>query len=196
MKNNFEANKNQKPQRQTVIFKWNPAVSSYEFLCFLNNIASEDGSMDWSVWDHDKIKQGDRFFMLKVGPGTCGIVSAGTITSDPVPDEDWSGRGREVYYCDYYAEFMVNPETLPIIGTAQLQASIPDFDWTGGHSGVVLPVDHAKILNQLYTAYLRENAPVFADRFDLMKKRRLINDQLYLERKLRRKLIGDDPEED
>ena len=47
----------------------------------------------------------------------------------------------------------------------------------------------------MYTAYLKENAPVFADRFDLMKKRRLINDQLYLERKLRRKLIGDDPEE-
>ena len=48
----------------------------------------------------------------------------------------------------------------------------------------------------MYTAYLRENAPVFADRFELMKKRRLINDQLYLERKLCRKRIGDNPDED
>lgn len=192
MKNNYQANPNKKAKRQTVIFKWNPAISSYEFLRYLHNIVSEDGSMDWSVWDHEKIKKGDRFFMLKVGCGTCGIVSAGTIISDPVEDADWSGKGRTVYYCDYYAELMVNPETLPIIGTAQLQANIPDFDWTGGHSGIVLTDDQAEILNQMYKAYLKENAPLFADRLDLMEKRRLTNDQLFLERQLRRKLLGKD----
>ena len=50
MKNNYQANPNKKAKRQTVIFKWNPAISSYEFLRYLHNIVSEDGSMDWSVW--------------------------------------------------------------------------------------------------------------------------------------------------
>ena len=85
---------------------------------------------------------------------------------------------------------MINPETLPIIGTEQLQAAIPDFDWTGGHSGTVLNDSQAKVLQKLYISYLRENAPLFADRFKLIQEReKMLNDQLYLSRSLSRKLF-------
>ena len=175
--------------KQTVILKWNPAVSSIHFYDFLSRILWDDDKADWSIWDYGKVRKGDRFFMLKVGCGTCGIVEAGTITSDPTPDKDWSGQGRKVYYCDYQSEIMINPETLPIIGTEQLQAAIPDFDWTGGHAGTVLNDSQAKVLQKLYVSYLRENAPLFADRFELINRREMENDQLYLSRSLSRKLF-------
>ena len=111
--------------KKIVILKWNPAISSYSMLRFLQDITWEDTESDWSIYEYDKVKTGDQFFMLKVGIGTCGIVASGKITSDPVVDEDWSGRDRKVYYSDYVCDFMVNPETLPILESSVLEDNIP-----------------------------------------------------------------------
>ena len=189
MKATSKQNSSVKRLKQTVILKWNPAISSINFYDFLFRILWDDNKADWSIWDHTKVHKGDRFFMLKVGYGTCGIVEAGTITSDPVPDKSWNKQGGKVYYSDYRSEIMINPETLPIIGTEELQAAIPDFDWTGGHSGMVLKDGQAKVLQKLYITYLRENAPLFAERFELFDKRGMENDQLYLSRSLSRRLF-------
>lgn len=59
-----------------------------------------DDDFNWSVWEYEKAKEGDKFFMVKVGPGTNGIVMAGKFTSEPYKDEDWSGKKRTVYYMD------------------------------------------------------------------------------------------------
>ena len=40
----------------------------------------------------------DEFFMVRVGEGNTGLFAAGRFTSEPFKDEDWSGKGREVYY--------------------------------------------------------------------------------------------------
>ena len=48
-----------------------------------------DDDFNWSVWEYEKAKEGDKFFMVKVGPGTNGIVMAGKFTSEPYKDEDW-----------------------------------------------------------------------------------------------------------
>lgn len=96
-----------------VIFKWNPAISSVSMLSYLQNIAREEADSDWSVWDYEHVKKGDTFYMLKVGCGQTGLVMRGTIRTDPFPDNDWSGRGRRVYYAEYSAEIMVNPDTFP-----------------------------------------------------------------------------------
>ena len=32
---------------------------------------------NWSVWDYENVKEGDKFFMVKVGPGTNGVVISG-----------------------------------------------------------------------------------------------------------------------
>jgi hypothetical protein len=173
-----------------VILKWNPAISSYSMLHFLSSINYEETESDWSIYEHEKVKAGDQFFMLKVGVGTCGIVSAGTITSDPVCDEDWSGRGRKVFYSDYTCDFMVNPETLPILESSVLEDNIPDFDWNGGHSGAVLSEEQASVLNRLFDKYLRDNAATFADRLQLIERRHMDNDQLYISEELFEKIQG------
>ena len=168
-------------EKNCVILKWNPAISSYSMCRYLNAISWSEPDSDWSICEYEKVKKGDQFFMLKVGMGTCGIVSAGSITSNPDAGEDWSGRGRKVYYADYECSIMVNLETLPILERSTLQKNIPDFDWNGGHSGVVLNEEQSAVLNQLFEKYLCDNAALFNDRLQLIEKRGMENDQLYVD---------------
>ena len=171
-------------EKNCVILKWNPAISSYSMIRFLEDIIDRENQSDWSIYEYEKVKTGDQFFMLKVGVGTCGIVAAGEITSDPEQDEDWSGRGRKVYYSDYACELMVNPDTLPIIESSMLEDNIPGFDWYGGHSGAVLEEQQAEVLNRMYQKYLQYHAAIFSDRLALIRKREMYNDQLYIEPRL------------
>ena len=54
-------------KKNCVILKWNPAISSYSMLRFLDNISWTESESDWSIYEYDKVKAGDQFFMLKVG---------------------------------------------------------------------------------------------------------------------------------
>ena len=153
---------------KTVILKWNPAFSSYNMHHYLSDlidmVTGYTPDYNWSVWDHDLIHEGDRFFWVKVGMyGQTGIVSSGTITSEPYRDEDWSGKGRETYYVDFIPDVVINPDTLPILSCAELEKAIPDFEWSKGHSGLVLNDDQAQKLEQLWSAFLKKNEPAFGE---------------------------------
>lgn len=174
----------------TVILKWNPAVSSYNMVRFLTDIVQEADESDWSIWDHEHVRRGDVFYMVKVGSGQTGIVMRGKITSDPEAGEDWSGRGRRTYYCDYRAEIMISPDTFKLLSTGELQDNIPDFEWEGGHAGVILPPESAAVLEKMWDAYLQENAEEFSSRLELIRRRKFYNDQLFLSRKTAKKLFG------
>ena len=137
--------------------------------------------MDWSIWEHEKVHCGDTFFMLKVGAGVNGIVATGKITGEPCADDDWSGKDRIVYYCDYKYSIMINPSSFPLLSSDELAENIPDFDWCGGHAGVVLSEPQSKTLKKLWKAYLQNHAPDFKSRLDLMASREMFNDQLFIQ---------------
>ena len=172
-----------------VVFKWNPAISSISMFRYLKNISQKQCRGDWSVWEYEKIRRNDRFFMLKVGYGTTGIVAAGKITSDPETDLDWRNAVEKIHYCKYRAEIIINPETFPILNTAVLESAIPDFDWRGGHSGMSLNFGQAESLCRLWDAYLLDNAAGFIAALKEIRKRDMLNDQLYIRSRLLRKLL-------
>ena len=150
-----------------VVLKWNPSFSSYTMLRYLEDLyyCNEEGlqSFNWSVWDHDKIHAGDRYYWVKLGYGAVGVVSAGIITSEPYLSRDWSGSDRKIYYVDFEPEVLINPDTLPILTSEELSKAIPSFDWFKGHSGLVLdPVTAAQteetwqLFLHRYEAYFRK----------------------------------------
>ena len=156
------------PQK-TVVLMWNPSISSYTMERFEDDLrdmtdggAPED--FNWSVWDYENAKEGDRFFMVKVGPGTNGIVMSGVFTSEPYQDEDWSGKGKKVFYMDMQINEMIHPDRCPIITSEKLAAEIPDFNWTRGHSGQILSEEQADKLTMLWNDYLEENSDIFLPR--------------------------------
>lgn len=151
----------------TVIFKWNPAFSSYTMRAFLNDLwycKDGDEDYDWSVWDYDKIKEDDEFYWVKVGLGQTGIVGHGVITSDPYEDEDWSGRGRRTFYVRFSPDVLINPDALPLLDCVQLAAAIPDFEWDKGHSGLVLTDAQAEKLGHLWSDYMESNKKEFLEK--------------------------------
>lgn len=155
---------------KTVILMWNPAISSFRMQDFkkcvglLRNNCEEEITfeheeereyvdMNWSIWEHKKVHYGDRFFMVRVGEGKTGIVMSGSFNSSPYKGEDWSGKGRKTYYSDLLIDCMVDTEKMPYISTEQLTETLPDFDWTGGHSGRVLSRKMADKLEEIWAEY-------------------------------------------
>jgi hypothetical protein len=151
----------------TIILFWNPSISSYKFEDFqreLEEISDGYNDMNWSVWEYEKAHQGDRFFMVRCGEGNTGICMSGYFTSKPYKAEDWSGRGRETFYMDLEPDVMIHPEYSPILTTKELAASIPSFDWTGGHSGRLLNEADAEKLENIWKSFIEKNDGIFTMR--------------------------------
>ena len=163
----------------TVIFKWNPAFSSSPMIGYLDNLYrichGEKVQFDWSVWDYDKIQEGDRYYWVKLGYGQTGIVSSGKIIKAPYQGEDWSGKGRVTYYVDYEPDVMINPDTLPILTSKELTTEIPDFDWYKGHSGIVLNEQQAANLEILWHKFIERNSGFWQKALEAR-----YNDQLWM----------------
>ena len=145
-------------KQQTFILMWNPAFSN----SMENHIESishiNDYSFNWSVYEWEQAKMGDRFYMIRVGEGNTGVVMSGIFTSQPYADEDWNPNRnkRKIYYMDMKPNFIVNPETQPIITTQELLEAIPDFEWRKGHSGQLLTPEQAQKLECLFSKYIQK----------------------------------------
>ena len=145
-------------RQNTFILMWNPDISSMTLENHQNHIENLlTDYFNWSVWEHEKAKLGDRFFLVRVGEGKTGIVMSGIFDSHPYEAGDWSGKGRQVFYMDMLPNVILDPENVPMLTTEELQNAIPSFEWSGGHSGRVLSIDEAKILESLWEQYLAEN---------------------------------------
>lgn len=157
-------------KQNTFILFWNPAISDCEIGDFHDFIRNST-DFNWSIWDYQQAKIGDRFYMVRCGEGNTGIIMCGTFASNPFWGEDWSEQERNnMHYIKLSQEMYFSPEHCPILTTAELQAAIPDFDWTGGHSGRLLDPESAEKLEEMWEEFLEKNADIFhtrAVRFDV-----------------------------
>lgn len=161
--------KKQDYARNTFILKWNPAISSYTMARLDSDMADWakgywEEDFDWSIHEWQKAHRGDRFFMVRVGEGNTGIVAAGRFTTEPYKGEDWSGKGREVYYAQMEFEAVFHPERAEIIGTEELERELPDYDWHKGHSGQMLDKESAERLELMWRDYIGRNKVLYLPR--------------------------------
>lgn len=148
----------------TFILFWNPAISNYksdDFQRELEETSEFDGNMNWSVWEHEKAQAGHRFFMVRCGTGNTGICMSGYFTSAPSEGDDWSSKGRKVYYIGLEPDVMIHPEYLPILTTKELSEAIPSFDWTGGHSGRLIDKQDADKLEEFWKVFTDKHKDIF-----------------------------------
>ena len=146
----------------TFIMMWNPEISDWKMDGFESSLCHfDDAEVSWAIYDYKKAKIGDRFFMVRCGEGNTGIVMSGTISSKPCKGEDWSGKGRKVYYVKMQLGTMIHPDREEILTTEKLEEAIPGFDWRGGHSGRLLDKISAGKLELLWKAYINGNEFMF-----------------------------------
>ena len=149
-----------------VILRWNPEISSYGMDRFKNAIEearnTQNYMLNWSVWEHEKVHCGDRFFMLRVGKGKTGVVMSGRIVSEPYHDEDWSGKGRMTYYVNIQPDFLVDTERGTHLSIRDLEKALPRYVWKEGHSGTVLNDSLGTKLEWLWVDFLYNTFSVSA----------------------------------
>ncbi len=145
----------------TVILFWNPDISSFKYDDWESSIKNiNNETFNWSVWEHEKARKGDKFYLVKCGgESNNGICMSGHFISDPYLGEDWSGKGREVYYMDMKIDVAINPKYFPVLTSEELQKVFPEFDWTGGHSGRILPNIYSP--DSLWRKFIENNLRVF-----------------------------------
>ena len=141
-------------RQNTVILMWNPSVSSVKLEDHNKSIPNiYTDIFNWSVWDHENAKCGDRFFLVRCGEGKTGIVMSGVFDSQPYPGR----KGSKTYYMDMVPNLILNPEEAPMITVAELEKAIPSFKWNGGHSGRILPQEDAKKLEEIWADFLAKH---------------------------------------
>lgn len=153
--------------RKTFIMRWNTDISNYKLCEFeeaMDDFADDFFYYEWSIWDYQKVHWGDKFYMIRTGKGKHGVVMRGTIIGMPYPDEDWSGKGRRVYYVRMRLSHMIHPEkVLLLLTTDDLGKAIPEFNWEEGHSGVILDDAIAKQLDDLWHDYVEKEQQMAKD---------------------------------
>ena len=150
----------------TYILFWNPDISSYTKERFLEDFSDVEGVGNWSFYEHERVKPGDSFFMVKCGAGNTGIVMRGVIDSRCYHGDDWSPKQRSnIYYADIETCVSINPwSDAPLLTPDDLTAAIPDFNWYGGHSGRKLEQAAANLLDKIWLEYLDSNQEMFCNR--------------------------------
>ena len=144
--------------RKTFIMRWNTDISNYKLCEFeeaMDDFEEDGFYYDWSIWDYQKAHYGDKFYMIRTGSGKHGVVMRGTIIGTPYLDEDWSGRGRKVYYIRMSLSHMIHPEKSPLLlTTEELGKAMPGFNSEEGHSGMILDDSTAMQLDELWEDYV------------------------------------------
>ena len=140
-------------EAKTYLLRWNPTISSFKEADYMECMADKVHGMfrmNWSIRDWDEARRGDMFFMLRSGDDKAGIVFCGQFISDPYPGDDWAGSNKRRMYVDLICMDPVDADKKPALSLEKLSAAIPDFDWSNGHSGVLLPGDVAEKLLELW----------------------------------------------
>ena len=134
------------------LMRWNPSISSFtekDYEACVSNMEHGMFRINWSIYDWEEARRGDFFFMMRVGDDKAGIVFSGQFLSDPYPADDWGGSSKRRMYVDMVCMNPAEPQAGSNISLEKLQKAIPSFEWSRGHSGVLLPNNVTEELEKL-----------------------------------------------
>lgn len=153
---------------KTYLLRWNPTISSFKLDDYRKAIKDypEGFGCDWSIYEFEKARKGDMYYMLRTGDGNPGIVWRGTFVSDPYEGEDWAGSNRKRMYVNFETQEFEDPDTPLPISIEKLETAIPDIDWHKGHSGQLLTEEQADKLYDLWEEVHPFDWSRFEDEFE------------------------------
>lgn len=151
------------------ILFWNPATSGYSMEQYLENFKNHGQVGNWCFNDHQEVEFGNKFYVIKTGEGKTGVVMQGYIDGKCYEAKDWlSNNPGTAYYADIWSNVTINPETAQdILTTEQLTKAMPDFNWNGGPSGILLDQKNTVILNNLFIDWLDSHPRLFPEQAHL-----------------------------
>lgn len=143
---------------QYFLHRWNAEISSYSLEEYRKMRESQpDGFMlNWSLWDWQKVREGDEYFMMRVDGDHPGIVFYGDFYDEPWEEESWRGDGKMIHYMDIVCR-KPGSHDCPLLSFEQLTETLPEIDWLHGHSGVLLTREQGEKLKHMLKNYNEGN---------------------------------------
>lgn len=108
------------------------------------------------IYEWEKAKKGDCFYMERLGDEGRGIVFRGQFTSDPYLGEDWAGTSKKRYYVDIDCFDASPADGQPHITVEELKSILPEINWDKCHSGQLLTEGQAQKLDELWDSKMED----------------------------------------
>jgi len=145
--------------RATYLLTWNPNRWEWEDIQEHIQEIDEKGycELDWSCGTTERIKPGDRLFLLRQGREPRGIFASGKAVSRPYEEEHWAedAAGRPALYVDIHLDVLLDPDREPIFPRSSLdQGTLARIHWDPRRSGVSIPYEVASRLEIEWARFL------------------------------------------
>jgi len=162
---------------KTYLLAWNPKRWKW------NNIAkmSEDVEIGnivqdrWSTGVSKQQQKGDRFFLIRLGEEPKGIFASGSIVKDSFEDLHWDKEkfslGETTNYVEIRYDTLLNPDIDSILPRELLNTPVlSEMHWDTQMSGVQIPDNVARELEQLWANFRSSTAFTFPEEVDQVQE--------------------------
>lgn len=134
---------------KTFLLRWNPEISSWSKADFEADFGKGcydafydfAPTMNWSIYEWDKLEEGDEFFMVTTGDDEqARIVMHGVFITHPYRSGNWREDSPKLvcHYADFVCITAFHPDSEHAIRISEIRSIIPDYDFGHGHAGVVI----------------------------------------------------------
>ena len=155
----------------TFILRWNPNISSYKMETHLEVVShAKMGNVpqrfDWSVFEWQKVKDGDMVILLQVGTDDDGIAMIGKIKGKPEADKSWRDDGSKDHYVYIEIFDAYNPSEFKELLAENFESDFDKIKWHKGHSGELIDKATADRLFKKLIPIIHRSGHMQADRIE------------------------------
>jgi len=162
---------------KTYLLAWNPKRWIWDNMVEM----SEDVKMGivvhdrWSSGVSKRPQKGDRFFLIRLGEEPRGIFASGSIVKDSFEDLHWNEEksllGETTNYVEIRYDTLLNPDVDSILPRELLNLPpLSEMHWDTQMSGIQIPDDVAKELEQLWANFRNSTVFTFPEEVDQVQE--------------------------
>jgi 5-methylcytosine-specific restriction enzyme A len=144
----------------TYLLAWNPKRWQWDDLEELSSVVKMGRPvlMRWSCGRNQRLKEGDRVFIIRLGQEPRGIFSSGSIVKGSFEDAHWDEErattGQKSFFVQVQLNALLNPDIDVILPRELLKAPpLADMHWDTQMSGVRVPDQVAEQLERLWVQF-------------------------------------------
>lgn len=138
------------------LLTWNPNKYAFnELPDLIDSLVQGKVTKDrWSCGVTRRIGPGDRLFLMRLGEAPKGIVGLGIATGKAFTDKDWDGSRATANFIPVEWEALIDPSVCLPLPLESLEEKYPRFTWTPQASGISIPDDIARDLDDMFQRHL------------------------------------------
>jgi len=149
-----------RPDPNTYLLTWNPSKWHWESLASEATKVERRGKLAgrWSCGQTQRIKPGDRFFLLKQGADLPrGLVASGRATSEVYTEGHGSGDGQPACYIDVEFDALLDPQRHDLLDRHRLdEPPLDKVHWNTQSSGIQIADEVLPVLEERWRAHLSD----------------------------------------